>query len=115
MYTQIETIIFEFYKKATKDLLIGYHFKKIKNFEEHIPHIAIFWFNRLTDQEKLASAKPFSIIQAHQPLGIKVGEVDRWVVLFKENLQSFKLEEKLKQKWLKDIDHFAKMIKEKVC
>lgn len=115
MYKEIENIIFEFYKKAINDFLIGYHFKKISDFKKHIPHIAIFWHNRLNPEKSIKSNKSFSIINAHKPLMIKKGEVDRWVILFRENLNQADFDNKVKQKWLDDVDHLAEILKEKLC
>lgn len=78
----------EFYLKATKDVLIGYHFSRIDNFETHIPRIASFWENQLgIARNKLDP--PIALLKTHIPLMIKRGQMDRWKVLFFQTLEEF--------------------------
>lgn len=82
----INEVVWAFYDKARIDILIGYHFRNIPDFNEHIPRIVAFWEIQLlgsTDRELKA---PFDIINVHLPLGIKSGEVGRWLVLFRKTL-----------------------------
>lgn len=102
MYKEIEHFIFEFYKIATTDLIIGYHFKKINDFNQHIPHIAKFWLYRLT-QEKNDQGIKFNFIKAHQSLTLKKGEIDRWEMLFKNLLSGADFNQDFKDRWIRDV------------
>ncbi len=82
----ILSIITSFYDKAKSDILIGYHFRFIKDFDEHIPRIAIFWEQQLLTTTHQKVVPPFDMIKAHMPLGIKRGEIGRWLVLFRKTL-----------------------------
>lgn len=76
----------EFYDIARDDILIGYHFRNIKDFESHIPRIAIFWEIQLLGKYDQKIDPPFDMISAHMPLGIKRGEIGRWLLLFRKIL-----------------------------
>ena len=88
----ISSVVRAFYEKAKSDIIIGYHFRHIENFDEHIPKIIRFWCLQLLDlpQEKIKEFQkegiPNQIIKKHLYLKIKKGEVGRWVLLFKETI-----------------------------
>jgi hemoglobin len=80
-------VLKSFYDKARTDVLIGYHFWVIKDFDTHIPRIASFWEMQLLGKASRKIEKPFDVVMAHLPMGIKRGELDRWLVLFKKTLE----------------------------
>jgi truncated hemoglobin YjbI len=82
----ILSVVQSFYDKARFDLLIGYHFRNIPDFETHIPRIATFWEMQLLGNPSRKIDKPFDVINVHNPLGIKRGELGRWLVLFRKTL-----------------------------
>lgn len=104
-----EDLIFKvmtsFYKLATNDLLIGYHFRNIKDFDEHIPHIARFWQIQLLG--KSLEGESFDLIKKHLPLMINKGQLDRWIFLFKQNLENHELSQKTKDNWMEKVNWFA--------
>ncbi len=89
----IDIVIRDFYDLAKSDFLIGYHFRHIKNFDTHIPKIQRFWYLILLDlssQEKkevVTQGVPKNVINSHEYLKIKPGEVGRWIVLFEQILK----------------------------
>ncbi|TNE99313.1 MAG: hypothetical protein EP326_08385 [Deltaproteobacteria bacterium] len=117
----IEEIVTEFYKKATSDFMIGYHFRKIATekgenplappieaFADHIPRITTFWEIQLTGKTEQVYS-PFDLITLHKQLSIRKGEVGRWVLLFKETLNDYKKSnEELVMKWETKISEFEK-------
>ena len=113
----IDNIINDFYEKAKGDFLIGYHFRHIKNFDDHIPKIQRFWHLILLELSKeeqkayIQEGIPNNIIEAHQYLKIKPGEVGRWIVLFKQVQAQYKNlnNQSLIQKWEKKINQFEKI------
>ena len=93
---KIKTVTYRFYEKASQDVLIGHHFRKIATekgihplhppmdaFKDHLPRIEEFWRSQLLG-EKIQT--PFELIQVHQRLMIRRGELGRWLVLFRETL-----------------------------
>lgn len=82
----IYQVVDSFYQKAKNDILIGYHFRNIPDFELHIPRIAAFWEIQLLGSSARTLESPFDVFNAHKPLGIKTGEVGRWMLLFKQSL-----------------------------
>ncbi len=53
---------------------------------------------------------PKNVIQSHEYLKIKKGEVGRWVVLFKSVLQKYEQENLgFVTKWAQEIDKFEKI------
>ena len=93
----IERVVRSFYDKAKVDILIGYHFRNITDFDTHIPRIVHFWEIQLTGAPLRMG--PFDLIGAHKPLGIKVGEVNRWVKLFLETMDEENIDPALKVTW----------------
>jgi truncated hemoglobin YjbI len=93
----IERVVRSFYEKAKSDILIGYHFRHIHDFDTHIPRIIHFWEIQLLGAS--LTMEPFDLIGAHKALGIKVGEVNRWVKLFLETMDEEKIDPDLKTQW----------------
>lgn len=83
----IYAVVDSFYQKARHDVLIGYHFRNIENFDEHIPRIATFWELQLLGKASRPVDPPFDVMKIHMPLGIKRGELGRWLVLFRDSLK----------------------------
>jgi len=93
----IEEIVDSFYEKAVKDILIGYHFRKIQkgdnlvpslsDFAHHLPRIKIFWKSQLIKDFK--SSEKFNLKESHKPLKIRKGELDRFILLFNKTLDVF--------------------------
>lgn len=79
-------VVDAFYQKAKTDVLIGYHFRIIKDFDTHIPRIAAFWDLQLLGSTSREISEPFDVMKAHTPLNIKRGELGRWLLLFKKTL-----------------------------
>lgn len=79
-------VVSSFYEKAKIDVLIGYHFWVIKDFDEHIPRIAAFWEIQLLGSTERPLAQGFDVRNIHLPMGIKRGELGRWLVLFNKTL-----------------------------
>ncbi len=96
-----------FYDKAKNDFMIGYHFRVIDDFDQHIPRIARFWFLQLNGKFYQDQKEMYQVLPKHMPLGIKKGEVGRWVTLFKETLESEDSE--LCSKWMNRIENFQKI------
>jgi truncated hemoglobin YjbI len=113
-FEQILEIITAFYEKATVDILIGYHFRKILNFDKHLPRIASFWQLQLTGKIDQRTELPFQLLQVHIPLKIKRGEVDRWVTLFEQTLLHFKNQKKIEEvqltMWMEKVHHFKEKL-----
>ena len=85
-------IIQSFYDTVKKDVMIGYHFRFIEDFESHIPRIADFWNLQLNGEVKDRTNLPFKLIEIHKDKGIKSAEMGRWIHLFEKNLENFRLD-----------------------
>lgn len=83
----ILSVVDAFYDKAKTDVLIGYHFRNIQDFEEHIPRIASFWDLQLLGKTERPVTHPFDVANLHLALSIKKGEVGRWLVLLRKTLE----------------------------
>lgn len=84
----IHKVIQTFYDKAKSDILIGYHFRNILDFETHIPRIAAFWETQLLGKTNRVIDQNFDVLKAHIPLSIKKGELGRWLLLFRTTLEN---------------------------
>ena len=113
----INSVVESFYDDAKTDIIIGYHFRHIKNFNTHIPKIQRFWYLILLDlspqQKKEIQSKgtPKNVILSHQYLKIKPGEVGRWVTLFNAVLDRNTTVKHLglTKNWKSEIDKFQKI------
>lgn len=74
-------VVQDFYDLVRTDILIGYHFRNIPDFDVHIPRIALFWNIQLLGLKASSVKPPFDLINLHSPLGIKRGELGRWILL----------------------------------
>ncbi len=110
-YPTILEIISSFYQIAMKDIMIGYHFRVIEDFDSHLPRIADFWNLQLNGELHDKSHLPFEILKVHIPLKINKGEVYRWTKLFGQNLDAFVVKKAItdedKMIWMKKVDLFA--------
>ena len=106
---EIQTVVVAFYEKAQNDVIIGYHFKHIKDFSLHIPRIITFWKFQLLGISPCEGEAPFHLISIHLPLKIKKGEVGRWALLFEETLQERSLKEISSEQWKQKIGHFRQV------
>ena len=110
-FNQILKIISSFYELATHDVMIGYHFRMIENFDTHLPRIAGFWQLQLTGTIENKGELPFDLINVHRPLKIKVGEIHRWVLLFEKNLKTYDLDKEVHTLWMKKVYLFRDKLK----
>jgi truncated hemoglobin YjbI len=83
----IQLVVEKFYSIATQDVMIGYHFRNIHDFKSHIPRIVSFWEIQILGKSTYPIHPPFDLIKAHRSLGIKKGEIGRWLTLFKNVLE----------------------------
>lgn len=82
----ILNVVQSFYDKAKDDIIIGYHFRVVHDFETHIPRIASFWEMQLLGKSSRQIEAPFDVVKIHSVMGIKRGELGRWLVLFRKTL-----------------------------
>lgn len=80
-------VVHGFYEKAKIDVLIGYHFRFIEDFDEHIPRIATFWEMQLLGKASRPLKEPFDVMNLHFKMGIHRGELGRWLLLFRQTLK----------------------------
>ena len=96
----IDSIVYDFYSKAVIDPIIGFHFRKIQEFEGtdplrppmeafagHLPRISSFWQIQLLPGTKQVHP-PYNLKKAHDYLGLRPGQVNRWIILFNETLDT---------------------------
>lgn len=123
----INRTVKDFYIKATSDVMIGYHFRKlvtksgldplrppIESFSDHLPRINAFWERQLLVKDPSPIQKPFDLISVHKALQIRRGELGRWVQIFLETLEDQidltdnKKELEFLEEWRKKIRFFEK-------
>ncbi len=92
----IYIVVEAFYQKATKDILIGYHFAHFNDpgvLGPHLERITGFWEMQLTGKvSRPIEGKQFQLLFTHLQLGIKRGELGRWIVLFHQTLDELEAE-----------------------
>jgi truncated hemoglobin YjbI len=113
-YPLILEIINSFYDTVKKDVMIGYHFRFIEDFDEHIPRIADFWNLQLNGQLNNKAHIPFNLLSTHQALGIKKAEVGRWILLFNQNLQIYKDQNKITEEQITEWNIKIELFKKKI-
>lgn len=84
----IFNVVDSFYQKAKVDVLIGYHFRVIEDFDTHIPRIASFWELQLLGKSSRPINEPFDVARLHMAMGIHRGELGRWLLLFRKSLHT---------------------------
>lgn len=115
---QIHLVVESFYSKAIQDPIIGFHFRKIQEFEgadplkppieafaHHIPRIVNFWRMQLLEEKNLEEI-PFNLIKTHAYLGLKRGQIDRWLLLFIETINESDCPSSFKELWISKARHF---------
>lgn len=114
----IDDIVTAFYKKAVTDVLIGHQFRKvatlegtdplappIEAFAEHLPRISTFWKMQLLGEKKPENVPHFDLINIHNKLNMRKGELGRWLILFRQTLDEYE-NSPLKSLWLEKLDKF---------
>lgn len=104
----IHSVVHAFYDRAREDVLIGYHFARIADFDTHMPRIVAFWEAQLLGTIHKFSP-PLDLINAHVPLRIHRGEVGRWMKLFTEVLGQTPGPEELKLLWREKLTRFEQV------
>src|SRR5690606_81043 len=97
-----------FYDKARSDVLIAYHFWRVKDFDTHIPRIALFWETQLLGRHVNTITPPLNLMGIHLLMDIKYGELGRWLVLFRKTRDEFDEYPELKEVWLEQLIFFEK-------
>jgi hypothetical protein len=93
-YKVIQSVVDSFYEKAKSDIIIGYHFRHIEDFDKHLPKIYLFWalqvleLNKEEKKEILSHVNLENIVKKHKYLKVKKGEIGRWVLLFQQIIES---------------------------
>lgn len=121
----ITKIVEDFYRLATVDVMIGYHFRKIREkdgvhplkppleaFSKHLPRIANFWEVQLLGEK--IKGKSFDLISLHRELGILPGELGRWLLLFRQVLENYDQKDELIILWKEKLNHFEKIFKKQL-
>lgn len=104
-------VITKFYNKATFDVMIGYHFRGIENFDTHLPRIASFWQLQMTGSIDHKEQLPFDLINVHRPLRLKKAEINRWIILFEQTLKEFNLDDEFHNLWMEKVELFQSRLK----
>jgi len=89
MHELIYIVVEAFYKKVVYDVLIGYHFEKFRDpevLEHHLQRLTGFWEMQLTGKSTVPLEKGFQLLFTHFQLGLKPGELGRWIILFHQTL-----------------------------
>ena len=84
----IEKIVFDFYRLAIDDVLIGYQFQKIPEFAQHVQKIASFWKYQMYP-DLYPPVENIRFRAKHLPLNLHLGELGRWIVLFYQVLDQW--------------------------
>ena len=88
-----------------------YHFNGIENFDTHIERIARFWSLQLSGKVLRKEDLPYKLLEVHQALPIKRGEIDRWMLLFKQNIDLYsKVSSEDKALWLNKAENMRDKI-----
>lgn len=116
IYIVVET----FYQKAMKDILLGYHFAHFRDpliLGPHLERITSFWEMQLTGKvSQPIVGKQFQLLFTHLQLGIKRGELGRWIVLFHQTLDELENEFRTQApEELADIQQLAILWKERIA
>lgn len=107
----IDSIVYDFYSRAVVDPIIGFHFRRIQEFQgsdplrppmeafaNHLPRISSFWQIQLLQGTKQV-LPPFNLKRSHDHLGLRSGQVNRWLILFNETLDFSKGDEEFIKRW----------------
>jgi len=83
-YSQVESVIHNFYIKLMAHPQLGRFFEGLDNFQEHEQRITEFWWMSMGG--KLKNPPQIDMIGKHFPLGIQASDLETWLVLFGETL-----------------------------
>jgi hypothetical protein len=104
-YDLILKIIYSFYDKAKSDVMIGYHFRVIDDFDEHIPRIADFWNLQVNGEIKNRANLPYNLFHTHKPLKNK---------LFEDTLNEYELKGEITKEQITNWMVKVKIFKERL-
>jgi truncated hemoglobin YjbI len=110
----IYIVVERFYEKAINDILLGYHFARFNDPEvlkPHLERLTGFWEMQLTGKvSQPIQGRQFQLLFTHLQLGIKRGELGRWIVLFHQTLDE--LENEFRTKAPEDLLQIQKISNE---
>lgn len=90
--SDIELLVYTFYDKVIKDVVIGPFFKHL-DFDHHLPKMIDFWEFVLLDAAGYAT----DVTQMHMHMRLKKEHFDRWIALFNETTDALFEGEKAKK------------------
>ncbi len=102
----IHQVVDAFYEKAKTDILIGFQFNHIQDFDHHINHVSLFWEQQLLGSLSAIPEYPFNVPDAHLKLKINIGQLNRWIVLFHQTLDEIITNPKMNELWKNKIEFF---------
>ena len=108
-YSQVETIIHDFYARLMQHEQLGHFFSNIDDFQGHERRIVDFWWLSLGG--KLDTPPKIDMIGKHFPLGIQQQDLEAWLVVFGQTLGDH-LDEALAARWMEKALHIASRIKQ---
>lgn len=82
-------------------------------FQDHLPRIEQFWEVQLLEDQIQKIEKPFDLLNIHRQMKLNPGELDRWIILFHQVLESNTTNESIEfiNKWKEKIELFRKRFK----
>jgi len=108
-YEEITNVVNAFYKKVLTHPQLAVFFEHIDDFSEHEQRIVDFWWVSMGG--KLENPPKIDMIGKHFTLGIKEEDLETWLALFSEILQSELSEEKGKY-WMDKVLTIAARLKQ---
>lgn len=108
-YEEITDVVTEFYKKITIHPQLGHFFEHIDDFTQHEKRIIDFWWVSMGG--KLEQSPKIDMIGKHFPLGIKEKDLELWLAMFSETLQS-RLNESKGRYWMDKVLTIAARLKQ---
>ena len=109
---EVHHVVQCFYDKVIENAEIGHFFSGIENFDNHIKDIAVFWWLALGGNTSYLNqpAPKFDMLNKHRALGINNHDLDVWLRLFKETLNT-ELKEDVAESWEIKLDEIAAHLK----
>lgn len=74
-------VVRDLYGRLEADPVIGRHFSRIKDHEDHLRRVCDFWFLSLGG--RLARPPQFDMVGRHRPLRLTRAEIDIWLGHFR--------------------------------
>ena len=110
-YPQVKQVVHDFYQQLVEHPQLGAFFKPVEDFTAHEQRISDFWW--IIMGGKPEPRPQIDMIGKHMPLGIEETDLDLWLSIFEQTLNT-SLDEVTATEWMNRAEQIAQRLRQMI-